>query len=51
MTSLLKLIGTIESLPVEKIDSILVHQVKELKSKVFKNQVQIPHLEFKPGQG
>ena len=49
--SLLKLIGAIESLAVKRIESILVHQVKDLKSKVFKNQVQIPHLTFKLGQG
>jgi len=48
--SLLKLIGAIESLPV-KTESILVSQVKDLKSKVFKNQSQIPGLEFKYGQG
>lgn len=51
MTGLLKLIGAIESLPVEKIDSILVHQVKDLKSKLFKNQTSLPDLTFKPGQG
>jgi len=51
MTGLLKLIGAIESLPVQRIESILVHQVKDLKSKLFKNQVQIPQLTFKLGQG
>jgi hypothetical protein len=51
MTSLLKLIGAIESLPVKKIESILVHQVKDLKTKVFKGTKQIPHLTFKSGQG
>lgn len=50
MTSLLKLMGAIESLPVQT-ESILVHQVKELKSKLFKKTQQIPYLEFKPGQG
>jgi len=48
--NLLKLLGAIESLPV-KTESILVSQVKDLKSKVFKNQSQIPGLEFKYGQG
>ena len=48
--NLLKLIGAIESLPV-KTESILVSQVKDLKSKVFKNQSQISGLEFKYGQG
>jgi hypothetical protein len=51
MTSLLKLIGAIESLAVAKIESILVHQVKELKSRLFKKQSQIPNLEFKFGSG
>lgn len=51
MTGLLKLIGAIESLPVQRIESVLVHQVKDLKNKVFKNQVQIPPLTFKFGAG
>jgi hypothetical protein len=51
MTSLLKLIGAIESLAVKKIESILVHQVKDLKSKLFKKTQQIPQLTFKYGQG
>jgi len=51
MTSLLKLIGAIESLPVEKTESILVHQVKDLKSKLFKGVKEIPSLKFKYGQG
>jgi len=51
MTGLLKLIGAIESLPVQRIESVLVHQVKDLKSKLFKNQVQIPSLTFKFGAG
>jgi len=51
MTGLLKLMGAIESLPVEKIDSIFVHQVKDLKSKLFKKTKQIPDLTFKFGSG
>ena len=51
MTGLLKLIGAIESLAVAKIESILVHQVKDLKGKLFKKQSQIPNLEFKFGSG
>jgi hypothetical protein len=51
MTSLLKLIGAIESLAVKKIENILVHQVKDLKSKLFKGQASIPNLVFKYGQG
>jgi hypothetical protein len=48
--SLLKLVGAIESLPV-RVESVLVNQVKDLKSKLFKKQVSIPDLSFKPGQG
>jgi len=51
MTGLLKLIGAIESLPVPRIESILVSQVKDLKGKLFKKQSQIPSLEFKFGSG
>ena len=49
--SLLKLIGAIESLPVQRIESILVHQVKDLKGKLFKGTKNIPHLTFKFGSG
>ena len=48
--NLLKLLGAIESLSV-KTESILVSQVKDLKSQLFKNQSQISGLEFKYGQG
>ena len=51
MTGLLKLIGAIESLPVQKIESILVSQVKDLKGKLFKGTKNIPHLTFKFGSG
>ena len=47
---LLKLLGAIESLPV-RVESILVSQVKDLKSKLFKKTKQIPYLTFKLGQG
>jgi hypothetical protein len=50
MTGLLKLLGAIESLPV-RTEQVLVSQVKDLKSRVFKNQVLIPHLTFKFGSG
>ena len=49
--SLLKLIGAIESLPVQRIESILVSQVKDYKGKLFKGVKKIPHLTFKLGQG
>jgi hypothetical protein len=50
MTGLLKLLGVIESLPI-RTESILVSQVKDLKSKVFKKTKPIPHLTFKLGIG
>jgi len=49
--SLLKLIGAIESLPVQRIESILVSQVKDLKSKLFKGIKRIYGVDFKLGQG
>ena len=49
--SLLKLIGAIESLPVQRVESILVSQVKDLKGKLFKGVKKIPDLTFKLGQG
>ncbi len=48
--SLLKLIGAIESLPV-RTESILVSQVKDLKSKLFKRTKKIPEIKFKLGIG
>jgi hypothetical protein len=51
MTSLFKLLGVVEVLPVKKVESILVSQVKDLKKQLFKGTKSIPDLEFKPGQG
>jgi hypothetical protein len=51
MTSLFKLFGAIESLEVEKINSIPVNQVKELRGKLLKKEVGISGLEFKSGIG
>ena len=48
--SLLKLLGAIESLPL-RAESILVKQVKDLKAKLFKDEIQIKDLEFKLGKG
>ena len=50
MTSLFKLMGAIESLPCKKAN-ILVHQVKDLKSKLLKETKQIPDLTCQPGRG
>jgi hypothetical protein len=47
---LFRLLGAIEGLPIQKA-SILVSQVKDLKSKLFKGIKTIPNLTFKVGQG
>jgi hypothetical protein len=51
MTSLLKLLGTLEVLPVEKVKSVPVNQVKSLKDKLLKGNKTIAGLEFKKGRG
>jgi hypothetical protein len=51
MTSLLKLLGTLEVLPVEEVRSVPVNQVKELKGKLFKGSKKITGLEFSKGRG
>ena len=48
--SLFRLLGAIESLPV-RTESILVCQVKGLKSRLFKGVKKIPEIKFKLGQG
>jgi hypothetical protein len=50
MTSLFRLMGAIESLPFKKA-SILVHQVKDLKSKLLAGTKQIKDLTCQPGRG
>ncbi|RHZ35974.1 hypothetical protein [endosymbiont GvMRE of Glomus versiforme] len=51
MTSLLKLLGTLEVLPVEKVKSVPVNQVKALKTKLLKGTKTIAGLEFAKGRG
>ena len=51
MTSLFKLLGAVEVLPVEQVRSVPVNQVKALKDKLFKGTQQIPGLEFAKGRG
>ncbi|RHZ36415.1 hypothetical protein [endosymbiont GvMRE of Glomus versiforme] len=51
MTSLLKLLGTLEVLPVEKVKSVPVNQVKALKTKLLSGTKTIAGLEFKKGRG
>ena len=50
MTSLFRLMGALESLPLKKA-SILVHQVKDLKSKLLKGTKKIVGLTCQPGRG
>jgi len=57
MTSLLKLMGTMETLSLAcsidrpRIEAIPVNQVKELRNKLLKREVQITELEYKQGIG
>ena len=51
MTSLFKLLGALAVLPVERIKSVPVNQVKELKGKLLKGTKQIPGLTYQPGRG
>jgi hypothetical protein len=51
MTSLFKLLGALEVLPVEKVKSVPVNQVKTLKDKLLHGTKTIAGLEFKKGRG
>ena len=51
MTSLFKLLGTLEVLPVEKVKSVPVNQVKGLKTKLLEGTKTIAGLEFAKGRG
>jgi hypothetical protein len=57
MTSLLKLLGTMETLTLPcsiaspRIETVPVNQVKELRNKLLKGETQITELEYKPGKG
>lgn len=51
MTSLFKLLGVLEVLPVKKVESILVNQVKDLKAKLLKETRQIKDLTYHLGRG
>ncbi|CAI2180303.1 14224_t:CDS:1 [Funneliformis geosporum] len=51
MTGLLKLLGALECLPLDHIESLPVHQVKELSKQLFKGTKKLPEIEFKPGRG
>jgi hypothetical protein len=50
MTSLLKLLGVIETFPLQTM-AIPVDQVKRLKTKLLKGETKITELEYKPGKG
>lgn len=51
MTSLFKLLGAMEVLPVERVKSVPVNQVKALKDQLFKGTKQIPNLTYQKGRG
>jgi len=51
MTSLFKLLGALEVLPVEQVKSVPVNQVKALKDQLFKGSKTITGLEFAKGRG
>ncbi|KLL03184.1 MAG: hypothetical protein MRERV_38c007 [Mycoplasmataceae bacterium RV_VA103A] len=51
MTNLFKLFGALEVLPVEKVKSVPVNQVKALKAKLLNGSIKIAGLEFKQGRG
>jgi hypothetical protein len=51
MTSLFKLLGALEMLPVESMKKVPVNQVKELRSKLLKGKHKIEGLEYQPGKG
>ena len=51
MTSLFKLLGAMEMLPVESMKKVPVNQVKELRNKLLKGKHKIEGLEYQPGKG
>lgn len=51
MTSLLRLLGSLEVIEVEKVKSIPVDQVKRLTKKLLAGEVKIAELEYKVGRG
>ena len=48
---LIRLLGAIECLAVEKIESVNVLKVKELSKALFAGQIKIKDLEYLPGRG
>ena len=51
MTSLLKLLGSLEVMEVEEVRSIPVDQVKRLGKELLRGVRKIEELEYKPGRG
>ena len=51
MTSLLRLLGSLEVMTIEKVKSIPVDQVKRLVKQLLRGEVKINGLEYKPGRG
>jgi hypothetical protein len=51
MTSLFKLLGALEVLPIAQIQSIPVNQVKELTKQLLAGDRQLPEITYQPGRG
>ena len=51
MTSLFKLLGTLEVLPIQQIKSVPVHQVKELTKQLLHGIKKLEGLEYQQGRG
>lgn len=49
--NLIRLLGALECLAVEKVESINVLKVKELSKKLFAGTIKIKDLEYLPGRG
>jgi len=51
MTSLFKLLGSLEVLEIEKVKSVPVDQVKRLSKELFRGIKRIKEIEYLPGRG
>jgi hypothetical protein len=49
--NLIRLLGSIECLTVEKVNSVNVLKVKEMSKALFKGIINIPSLQYLPGRG
>ena len=51
MTSLLKLLGSLEVMEIEKVKNIPVDQVKRMVKQLLRGEVKLDNLEYKQGRG